>query len=125
MLEGVFARGDRKLCDLLLEAYKNGCIFDSWSEHFKFDRWVKSFETLGLSMDFYNHRERNQEEILPWDFIDAGVTKAFLWREYTKGKQETVTPNCRKGCAGCGAKVFHGGVCYEPRNEAGESLIQA
>ena len=122
MLEGVFARGDRRLCDLLVEAYQNGCIFDSWSEHFKFDAWVKSFENLGMSMDFYNHRERSGEEILPWDFIDAGVTKAFLWREYTRGQQEVVTPNCRKGCAGCGAKVFHGGVCYEPRNEAGESL---
>ena len=125
MLEGVFARGDRKLCDLLVTAYNNGCIFDSWSEHFKFDMWVKSFEECGLTMDFYNHREREENELLPWDFIDAGVTKAFLWREYTKGKQEVVTPNCRKGCAGCGAKVFHGGVCYEPRNEAGESLIQA
>ena len=72
-----------------------------------------------------NKRERKQEEILPWDFIDAGVTKAFLWREYNKGRQEEVTPNCRKGCAGCGAKVFHGGVCYEPRNPEGESLIQA
>ncbi len=125
LLEGVFARGDRKLCALLLEAYNNGCIFDSWTEFFNFDVWKKSFENLGLTMAFYNHRERTKEEILPWDFIDAGVTKAFLWREYTKGLEETVTPNCRKGCAGCGAKVFHGGVCYEPRNEAGESLVHS
>ena len=125
LLEGVFARGDRKLCALLVEAYRNGCIFDSWSEFFHFDIWVKSFETLGLDMAFYNHRERTKEEILPWDFIDAGVTKTFLWREYTKGLEETVTPNCRKGCAGCGAKVFHGGVCYEPRNDSGESLLNS
>ena len=122
MLEGVFARGDRKLCALLLEAYKNGCIFDSWSEHFHNELWMKAFETLGIDMDFYTTRERSKEELLPWDFIDAGITKAFLWREYEKGQAENVTPNCRKGCAGCGAKVFHGGVCYEPRNEAGETL---
>ncbi len=123
MLEGVFARGDRKLCALIYEAYKNGCLFDSWSEHFKNDVWMQAFDTLSLDMAFYNHRERSKDEILPWDFIDAGVTKAFLWREYENGQTETVTPNCRKGCAGCGAKVFHGGVCYEPRNEAGESLV--
>lgn len=122
MLEGVFARGDRKLSALLYEAYKNGCLFDSWSEHFKNQIWMKAFETLGISMDFYNHRERSENELLPWDFIDAGITKSFLWREYNKGKDEIVTPNCRKGCAGCGAKAFHGGVCYEPRNEAGETI---
>ena len=77
----IFARGDRKLCTLLLEAYKNGCIFDSWSEFFHFDVWVKAFETLGLDMAFYNHRERSLEEILPWDFIDIGVTKTFLWNK--------------------------------------------
>ena len=70
-------------------------------------------------------RERDVDELLPWDFIDAGVTKAFLKREWERAKAGVVTPNCRKGCAGCGAKVFHGGVCYEPRNEAGESLVQA
>ncbi len=122
MLEGVFARGDRRLSSLLLEAYKNGCIFDSWSEQFHSDAWKKAFGTLGIDMDFYTTRERNKEELLPWDFIDAGITKTFLWKEYEKGQTETVTPNCRKGCAGCGAKVFHGGVCYEPRNEAGETL---
>lgn len=122
MLEGVFARGDRRLCALLLEAYRQGCLFDSWSEHFHPEIWEQAFRTCGLSMEFYNHRERGKDELLPWDFIDAGITKSFLWREYEKGKAETVTPNCRKGCAGCGAKVFHGGVCYEPRNEAGESV---
>ena len=84
---------------------------------------MQAFKTLSLDLGFYNHRERSKDEILPWDFIDAGVTKAFLWREYETGREEKVTPNCRKGCAGCGAKVFKGGVCYEPRNEAGESTI--
>lgn len=122
MLEGIFARGDRKLSTLLLEAYKNGCIFDSWSEQFHSSGWKKAFETLEIDMAFYTTRERSRDELLPWDFIDAGITKTFLWREYERGQAETVTPNCRKGCAGCGAKVFHGGVCYEPRNEAGEVL---
>ena len=122
MLEGVFARGDRRTAKLLYDAYKAGCLFDSWSEYFRNDLWMEQFEKNGLSLDFYTSREREKDELLPWDFIDAGVTKEFLWREYTKAKEEQVTPNCRKGCAGCGAKQFHGGVCYEPRNEEGESI---
>ena len=122
MLEGVFARGDRRTAKILYDAYKAGCLFDSWSEYFRNDLWMEQFEKNGLSLDFYTSREREKDELLPWDFIDAGVTKEFLWREYTKAKEEQVTPNCRKGCAGCGAKQFHGGVCYEPRNEEGESI---
>lgn len=122
MLEGVFARGDRRCAALLEGAYKDGCIFDSWSEYFRKDLWDKQFEKTGLSLEFYTSRERSADELLPWDFIDVGVTKAFLYREYQKSKEGVVTPNCRKGCAGCGAKQFHGGVCYEPRNEAGESI---
>lgn len=122
MLEGVFARGDRRTAKILYDAYKAGCLFDSWSEYFRNDLWMEQFEKNGLSLDFYTAREREKDELLPWDFIDAGVTKEFLWREYTKAKEEQITPNCRKGCAGCGAKQFHGGVCYEPRNEEGESL---
>ncbi len=122
MLEGVFARGDRRCAALLEGAYKDGCRFDSWSEYFRKDIWDRQFEKTGLSMEFYTSRERDKDELFPWDFIDVGVTKSFLYREYEKSKQAVVTPNCRKGCAGCGAKQFHGGVCYEPRNEAGESL---
>ena len=122
MLEGVFARGDRRCAALLEGAYKDGCIFDSWSEYFRKDLWDKQFEKTGLSLEFYTSRERSADELLPWDFIDVGVTKAFLYREYQKSKEAVVTPNCRKGCAGCGAKQFHGGVCYEPRNAAGESI---
>ena len=109
-------RGDRKLCNLLVTAYNNGCIFDSWSEHFKFDMWVKSFEECGLTMDFYNHREREEKELLPWDFIDIGVTKEFLKREWKNALEEKVTPNCRAKCAGCGVATFGGGVCFESKN---------
>lgn len=122
MLEGVFARGDRRCATLLEGAYKDGCLFDSWSEYFRNDIWMQQFEKTGLSLEFYTSRERNKDELLPWDFIDAGISRDFLYREYEKSKQGVVTPNCRKGCAGCGAAAFHGGVCYEPRNEAGESI---
>ncbi|MBO5197574.1 MAG: TIGR03960 family B12-binding radical SAM protein [Lachnospiraceae bacterium] len=117
ILEGIFARGDRRIAKVIYDAYKDGCLFDSWSEYFHYDRWMKAFEQNQIDIDFYIHRERSKDEILPWDFIDAGITKEFLWREYERAKAETVTPNCRKACAGCGARVFHGGVCYEPRKE--------
>ena len=122
MLEGVFARGDRRCAALIEGAYKDGCLFDSWSEYFRNDIWMNQFTKTGLSLEFYTSREREKDELLPWDFIDAGISRTFLYREYEKSKQGIVTPNCRKGCAGCGAAQFHGGVCYEPRNEAGESI---
>lgn len=113
ILEGVFARGDRKVSKVIYDAYKAGCLYDSWSEHFKYDLWIKAFEENGLSIAFYTSRERELEEILPWEFIDVGVTKEFLWREYSRAKAEKVTPNCKLGCANCGAKVFNGGVCFD------------
>lgn len=116
MLEGVLARGDRRLNKLILEVYKNGAIFDSWSEHFKYDVWMQAFEDLGIDPMFYTSRERSEDEIFPWDFIDIGVTKKFLWREYQQAINETVTPNCRQKCSGCGAMSFGGGVCYEGKN---------
>ena len=112
-LEGVLARGDRRLCQVLLAAYKNGCLYDSWSESFKYDMWLKAFEDTGVDPDFYTTRVRSTEELLPWDFIDAGVTKSFLKREWERAQAETVTPNCRQGCSGCGCKSYGGGVCYE------------
>lgn len=115
IMEGIFARGDRRLAKSIYDAYHAGCIYDAWSEYFKYDIWMKTFETNGVNPDFYTCRERSREEILPWDFIDAGITKEFLWREYQKGLEEIVTPNCRRACAGCGANSFHGGVCYEER----------
>lgn len=116
VLEGVLARGDRRIAAVIEEAYKNGALFDSWSEYFHNDIWMKAFETCGVSIDFYTTRERGLDEIFPWDFIDAGVSKEFLKREWQKAIGETVTPNCRQRCAGCGAMKFKGGVCYEGKN---------
>jgi len=112
ILEGVFARGDRKLSRVLIEAHRLGAKFDSWHEHFSPEIWQQAFENTGISPDFYNARERDYEEILPWDHIDVGVSKEFLMRENEKAKQGTPTKNCREGCAGCGVtQAFGGGFC--------------
>ena len=116
VLEGVFARGDRKVGKALLEAYKLGCLYDSWSEYFKNDLWLQAFENTGIDIGFYNLRERELDEIFPWDFIDIGVTKKFLIREWTRAMEGKVTPNCRMGCSGCGAAIYGGGVCIEGKN---------
>lgn len=113
MLEGVLARGDRRLSKIVYDAYKAGCIYDSWSEHFKYELWMKAFEDNNMDPLFYTSRERDFEEILPWDFIDVGVTKKFLIREYERAVSEKITPNCRQACSGCGAMSFGGGVCFE------------
>ena len=116
VLEGVFARGDRKVGKALLEAYKLGCLYGSWSEYFKNDLWLQAFENTGIDIGFYNLRERELDEIFPWDFIDIGVTKKFLIREWTRAMEGKVTPNCRMGCSGCGAAIYGGGVCIEGKN---------
>ncbi len=116
VLEGVLARGDRKVAAVIQKAYEKGCIFDAWSEYFHYDKWLEAFEECGVSIDFYNTRERSEDEIFPWDFLDCGVTKEFLLREWKKAQSETVSPNCRKQCQGCGANRFGGGVCYEAKN---------
>ncbi len=113
VLEGVFARGDRKLSKVLVRAYEKGCIFDAWTETFHFEPWIAAFEEEGIDPAFYYNRERPFDEILPWDFIDIGVTREFLKREYINAQNATVTPNCREKCSGCGAAKYHGGVCYE------------
>lgn len=113
VLEGVLARGDRKLAKVLLKAYEMGCLFDSWSECFHNDVWMKAFEDCGIEPDFYTTRERSEDEIFPWDFLDCGVTKEFLLREWKKAQTQTVSPNCRQQCQGCGANRFGGGVCVE------------
>lgn len=112
-LEGVFARGDRRLCEVIIKAVENGCKFDGWGEHFDFDTWMKTFDELGIDPDFYTSRERSYDEILPWEHIDIGVTKEFFIRENEKAKQAVTTPNCRQQCAGCGIRSFGAGVCYE------------
>ena len=113
VLEGVLARGDRKLSKAILHVYENGGIYDAWSEFFQYQRWLDAFAACDIDMDFYNKRERYETEVFPWDFIDIGVTKEFMLREWKTALGETVTPNCRQRCSGCGAKSFGGGVCYE------------
>ncbi len=112
IIEGVFARGDRRVAKAIYDAYKSGCIYDSWSEHFDYDKWVQAFEKNDIDIDFYAHRQKEFDEILPWDFIDIGVTKEFLWREYNRSLKEKTTPNCIEACVNCGATVFEGGVCF-------------
>ena len=116
VLEGVFARGDRKLCKVLEYAYYSGCIYDSWNEYFKYDAWLHAFDECNVSIDFYNLRTRGADEIFPWDFIDCGVSKKFLRREWEKAMKGDVTPNCREQCSGCGARIYGGGVCFEGQN---------
>lgn len=111
ILEGLFARGDRKLSKSIYDAYKKGCVYDAWSEYFKNDIWMQVFEENGVDIAFYTSRERGEEEVFPWDFIDIGVTKKFLLKEYQRAKEEQVTPNCKVSCAGCGAASFESGVC--------------
>ena len=116
LLEGVLSRGDRRVGQALLKVYEKGGIFDAWSEYFDYQRWVDAFEECGVDMDFYTLRERDIDEIFPWDFVDVGVTKQFLKREWQNAQDEKVTPNCRMKCSGCGAMKFGGGVCYENKN---------
>ena len=116
VLEGVFARGDRKCGAVIEEAYRLGALYDSWSDCFDNDIWMKAFENTGLEIAFYNNRERDKDELFPWDFIDIGVTKAFLRREWDRAMNGEVTPNCRMQCSGCGAMTFGGGVCIEGKN---------
>ncbi|MBQ7065956.1 MAG: TIGR03960 family B12-binding radical SAM protein [Lachnospiraceae bacterium] len=112
VLEGVFARGDRKISQVILKAYEKGCIFDAWSEFFKNDVWLSSFLECSLDIDFYTTRERSLDEVFPWDFIDCGVTKEFLKKEWQNAMAETVTLNCKEKCNGCGAARFGGGICF-------------
>ncbi|MEG0971377.1 MAG: TIGR03960 family B12-binding radical SAM protein [Lachnospiraceae bacterium] len=116
ILEGILARGDRKIAPVILKAYEKGCVFDAWSEYFKGNRWLEAFEECGIDMDFYCTRQRTEDEVFPWDFIDTGVSKEFLWREYQTSQKEKTTPNCRMQCSGCGAAEFGGGVCFEDQN---------
>lgn len=115
VLEGVLARGDRKLCEVIQKVYEKGSFYDAWSEYYDNDRWLETMEECGLSVDFYTHRERSLDEILPWDFIDCGVSKEFLKREWEKAQKAETSENCKQKCQGCGAARFGGGICYEAR----------
>ena len=116
VLEGFLARGDRRCSKVILKAYEKGALYDAWSESFHYDIWKEAFKETGIDIEFYTLRERSTDEILPWDFIDAGVTKKFLIREWEQAKAETVTPNCRQKCSGCGVLKYKGGVCCESQN---------
>ena len=107
-LEAVFARGDRRTADALEAAWRLGCRFDGWTDQFRFDLWMQAFEQTGVDPAFYANRRREKDELLPWAFIDAGVTQQYLWRERERAMSAQPTPDCRKGCQGCGLKRFEG-----------------
>lgn len=111
LLEGVLARGDRRLSAVLYDAFVNGCKFDSWDDKFKFDTWMKAFEKNNIDPYFYTRRRRDFSELLPWDHIDYGVSRKFLERENLKAHESKTTPHCRIKCAGCGANMLNGGHC--------------
>ncbi len=117
ILEGILARGDRRVAKGIRRAYEKGCIFDAWTERFDYGKWLEAFRETGIDLDFYTMRERALDEVLPWDFIDTGVSKRFLKREWERALAARVSPNCRKQCQGCGAKIFGGGVCDENQGE--------
>lgn len=117
VLEGVLARGDRRLNEVILKVYQKGCIYDAWGEYYKNDVWLETFEECGIDINFYTTRERSLDEIFPWDFIDCGVTKEFLKKEWLKAQKEEISENCKLKCQGCGAARFGGGICFEPRTE--------
>ena len=116
VLEGVLARGDRRLAPVIETAYRSGALYDAWTEQWDYSRWLEAFDKEGIDPDFYTRRERSVSEILPWDFIDIGVTRSFLVREWERALEGKVTPNCRVKCQGCGASRFGGGVCFENKD---------
>ena len=116
VLEGVLARGDRRLGAVIEAAYRHGALFDAWSETFRPECWEEAFREQGTDPAFYTSRERSLDELFPWDFISTGVSKNFLKREWETARAEKVTLNCRQKCAGCGARTYGGGVCFETEN---------
>ncbi len=112
-LEAVFAKGDRRLCDVLISAQKKGCRFDGWDEHFSYDKWLEAFSDCNVDPEFYAYRRIEHSEVLPWEHIDIGVSKKHLIREHELAYEEKTTPSCREKCSGCGAASFGGGVCFE------------
>lgn len=111
LLEGVLARGDRRLGKVLLHAFELGCKFDSWDDQFNFDAWMQAFDECGIDPHFYTHRKREFTELLPWDHLDFGVSRKFLENENKKAHMNETTPHCRIKCAGCGANKLNGGNC--------------
>ena len=97
----------------ILHAYQNGAIYDAWTEYFSMERWTNAFAACGIDPDFYTARTRPDDEIFPWEHIDAGVTRRFLLSEWKRAQEGVVTPNCREKCSGCGCAIYGGGVCFE------------
>jgi len=116
VLEGVFARGDRRVANAIAYAYEHGCMFDSWGDYFSYEKWMEAFEKNDISLDFYAYRQRDLDEILPWDFIDVHVTKNFLKKEWENAMNASVTPNCKMKCSGCGSGFAGVGVCHASKN---------
>ena len=120
VMEGVLARGDRRLGRAIQRVYEKGGFYDAWSEYYDHQRWVESIEECGLSVAFYTSRKRELDEIFPWDFIDCGVTKEFLKREWQRAQGEQISENCKVKCQGCGAARFGGGICTEAKEGKNE-----
>lgn len=116
IIEGLLARGDRRVAAVIKKVYEAGGIYDAWGEYFNYERWLTALEECGLDLDFYTTRQRDLDEIFPWDFINTGVTKEFLKREWNNAMNEKVSPNCKMQCQGCGATMFKGGICFEDKN---------
>lgn len=116
IIEGLLARGDRKVSKVIMKVYEAGGIYDAWGEYFNYDRWLNALSECGLDLDFYTTRQRDLDEIFPWDFINTGVTKEFLKREWNNAMEGKVSPNCKMKCQGCGATMFKGGICFEDKN---------
>ena len=110
-MEGVLARGDRRLSKVIELAWKKGCKFDSWDDQFRYDKWMEAFEETGIDPAFYANRRRDYDEILPWDHLDYGISKTFLISENKKAHESVTTPHCRIKCAGCGSNKLNGGKC--------------
>ncbi len=117
VLEGVFARGDRKIARVIYNAYQKGCIYDAWSEYFKNDIWLDTFKECGIDISFYTTRTRSLDEIFPWDFLSCGVTKDFLKEEWIKAQNEEITYNCKQTCNQCGAMKYHTGICLNKKQQ--------
>ena len=116
IIEGLLARGDRKISKVIMKVYEKGGIYDAWGEYFNYDRWLEALDEANIDLDFYTTRQRELDEIFPWDFINTGVTKEFLKREWNNAMNEQVSPNCKMKCQGCGATIFKGGICFEDKN---------
>lgn len=113
IIEGIFARGDRKVASAIVYAYEHGCLFDAWTDEYRHDVWMEAFENCVSDYGFYIFRDRQDDELFPWDFIDCGVSKNYLLKEWNNAKAEKVTSNCREGCSGCGAATYQCGICIK------------